>query len=161
MLCNCEKYNHLELSREAIDNRIKQTKKIKKSLEKIASQQNGYFELWKCSECNQLWQSSKAWNWSAKEYIYKVPKISVENWIEEPFIQPDELLIYSAVLEQFEARQTFVERNEKCRKENCDKNAIQFTVFCKKHHIESLQNGRGLPDFPKGRMFAPYNSPYN
>lgn len=157
MFCDCKKYQDLELYREAINKRIKQTSKIKKNLEKIASQQNDYLELWRCSVCSQLWQEGTAWNWGAKKYIYKVPEISVKNWVEEPFVKPDELLIYSAVLEQFESRQTFIEKNEQCRNENCDKNAIQYTVFCKKHHIESLQKGRGLPDFPKGRMFVPYN----
>ena len=62
MFCDCEKYGHLELYREAIDKRIKETKRIRKNLEQIGSQQNGYFILWKCSKCNQFWQSSSAWN---------------------------------------------------------------------------------------------------
>lgn len=156
MDCNCEKYEHLELFRQSVDKRIKETKKIKKNLEKLANQKDNSVFLWKCPICNQLWQNSSAWNWGAREYIFKVPEISIENWIEQPFVQPDELIIYCAMLEQFEKKNTFIERNVKCRNENCENNTIQFSVFCKKHHIESLQKAKVLPSFPEGKLFEPY-----
>lgn len=157
MSCDCEKYPNLELYREAIDKRIKETKKIKKNLELIAGNPKFHPLLWRCNACNQFWQSSGAWNWGAKEYIYKVPQIEIEKWKEKPYVKPDELLIYSAMLQQFEENNTFVERNVKCKNENCISNAIQYSVFCKIHHIESLQKAKALPNFPSGKMFEPYH----
>lgn len=156
MKCDCQTYQHLELYREAIDKRIRKSKKIKKTLEMIANKQNENSLLWQCPICNQLWQSGYAWNWGAKEYFYKIPDISVEDWLEEPFVKPDELLIYSAVLSQFEGNSAFVESDAKCKKDECNQKAIQYSVFCKKHHIESLQNAKAIPKFPKGRIFDPY-----
>ncbi|HRH45388.1 MAG TPA: hypothetical protein PKY82_27360 [Pyrinomonadaceae bacterium] len=155
MECDCEKYSHLELYRAAVDKRIKETKKIKKTLEKVSSQQNDWYNLWKCPVCNQLWQSSGAWNWGAREYIYKVPEISIENWLEEPFVKPDEMLIYSAFIHDFLEKGTFTERAQFCKREHCSSRAIQYSVLCKIHHIEYL-----FPNSPKGRMFEPYHFRY-
>ncbi len=157
MSCDCEKYQHLELYRESIDKRIKQTKKIKRNLDLIAGDPKYHPLLWKCSVCKQFWQSAGAWNWGAKEYIYKIPEILIEDWLKESFVKPDELLIYFAMLENFEDKNAFFEREIKCRDENCNNNAIKYSVFCKQHHIESLQNSGVLPSFPKGRIFEPYS----
>ncbi len=155
MTCSCEPYEHLEPSRHSIYKRIQVTKKLHGTLEMIAEKKDENNFLFKCSICNQFWQESLAWNWNQKKYLFKVPEISVENWLQELFVEPDKILIYLASLESYEEKQTFVERNETCRNETCDGNAIQYSVFCKKHHIESLQKNRVLPDFPKGRVFEP------
>ena len=51
--------------------------------------------------------------------------------MEEPFVKPDELIIYSAVLEQFDSGQTFIERNVKCKKKVVIKMQSNTVYFAK------------------------------
>lgn len=155
MNCECNQYQHLELIRKAISKRIRETKSLKKKLDLLA--ENGEHKLWRCRACNQLWQSSRAWNWGAEEYLFKVPEISVDEWLNKPFIQPDEMLIHTSVMKDYMDGQTFVEKPEKCRTEGCIKRAIELSVFCLEHHVESLQNAGRLPQTPQGRLFPPYH----
>lgn len=156
MNCNCEKYEHLEICRHAIYKRIQETHTLRNKFELIAEKIDENNSLFKCPVCSQLWQESLAWNWNSKGYLFKVPEVTIENWLEQSFVEPDKLSTYRAMLEQFEEKNTFIERNVKCRNENCENNAIQFSVFCKKHHIESLQKAKVLPNFPEGKLFEPY-----
>jgi hypothetical protein len=157
MNCECSQYEHLELYRKAVSKRIKQTKTLKKQLEIIAEHSNGEYKLLKCPACGQLWQSSRAWNWGNDEYLFKVPNIQIDEWLSEPYIPPDEMLIYSAVMQDYMERNSFVETERECRAEGCVNRAVEFTVFCLEHHIESLQNAGALPKDPTGRWFAPYH----
>lgn len=43
---------------------------------------------------------SYAWNFGNGEYLFKVPKVETENWIEEQFAAPDEILIYLALIDR-------------------------------------------------------------
>lgn len=156
MKCECEKYEHLEPNRHSIYKRIQETDKLRKTLKMIAEKRDENNFLYECSICNQFWQESLAWNWNCKKYLFKVPKIDVENWLCESFVEPDKILIHTASLENYEKNQTFNQKNEKCRNEKCSSNAIQYSIFCKNRHIESLQKSRVLPAFPKGRFFEPY-----
>lgn len=151
MNCNCEKYEHLEICRDAIYKRIQEAPSLKNKLELVAEKKDENNSLFKCSICSQLWQESLAWNWNSKAYLFKVPSVRIEDWLEQSFVEPDKLVIYCAMLEQFERKNTFVERDVKCRNESCKNNAIQYSVFCKTHHIESLQKAKVLPNFPEGK----------
>ena len=153
MTCGCEKYERLEPCRHCIYERIKATKTLTKTLEVIAEKQDENSSLLKCSLCNQLWQGSISRNWGRTKYVFKVPEISVEDWLEEPYIEPEKILNYLSSRREYEKKQVFIERGEKCKKENCNKNAVQYTVFCKEHHIEFLQNTNVLAKFPKGIVF--------
>jgi hypothetical protein len=157
MNCECSKYEPLELYREAISKRIKQTKTLLKKLETIAGQGDGEHKLLKCSVCGQSWQSSRAWNWGNDEYLFQVPTIQIDEWLSEPYMQPDEMLIYSAVMQTYMEKNNFVETERECRAEGCVKRAVELTVFCLEHHIESLQDAGALSKDPKGRWFPPYD----
>lgn len=157
MKCECNKYEPLELHREAISERIKQTKTLKKQLDIIAERSDGEHRLLKCSACHQLWQSSRAWNWGNDEYLFQVPGIQVDEWLSEPYKQPDEMLIYSAVMQRYMERNTFVETERGCRADGCPERAVELTVFCMWHHIESLQQAGALSKEPEGRWFPPYH----
>jgi len=156
MNCECSKYEPLELYRKAISKRIRQTKTLKRKLETIAEHGEGEHRLLKCSSCGQFWQSSHAWNWGNNEYLFQVPLIQIDEWLTEPYMQPDELLIYSAVMQRYMDNNTFVETERKCRVEACVDRAVELTVFCREHHITSLQNAGALSKEPKGRLFPPY-----
>jgi hypothetical protein len=156
MSCDCTKFGHLELYREEITERIKQSIFLKRSLEIIAKREDDASKLLKCPACEQFWQSSWAWNWGDKEYLFKVPEIEIVSWVAEPYVQPDELLIYSASMANYLKKSKFVERDMKCLSDGCSDPAVLYSVFCKKHHIASLQNAGALPKMPTGRWFAPY-----
>jgi hypothetical protein len=150
MNCECVLYGAVELDRDSINKRIKESKKFAKQLQLLASSDEGYgSKLLKCAECGQLWQQSSAWNFGAKEYVFKVPACSVDEWTSEPFAQPDELMICSVTNEQL-LSQTFEERDCLCRHENCDRHAIRWNIFCKEHYLSPLIQ------VPKGRLFPPY-----
>ena len=70
-----------------------------------------------CESCNQIWQASRAWNWGNDLYFFKVPNTTVENWLKQPFVQPDELLIYTAVITEF-LNQQFVLGDKPCAAKN-------------------------------------------
>ena len=153
MTCVCEKYERLEACRHCIYERIQASKILTKELELIAEKKAENNSLFKCSVCHQLWQESVSRNWGSTKYLFKVPEISVVNWLNESFIEPESILNYLSSRREYEKNQAFIERAENCRKENCDKNAVQYTVFCKEHQIEFLQNIGVLAEFPKGRIF--------
>ena len=155
MTCKCPTYSDLEFDRKSIDKRIAATKDIKRPLQLIAKSPSGN-ALFKCEGCQQLWQSSYAWNWGDKEYLFKVPNIVIADWMEECFAQPDQLLIHSGMMHDYNAKNTFVVSDIRCKKEDCVNNALVNNVLCKEHFIQSLQQFGMLPKPPKGRMFSPY-----
>jgi hypothetical protein len=155
MSCECKAYEDLEFRRAAITERVKHSKRLKKELEVIAKHPAGEHKLLKCQACGQYWQSSRAWNWENDEYLFKVPEIAVDEWLKEPFIQPDELLIYDAVMRDY-LEKAPAKSSRPCHVEGCDRNALKVSTFCLWHHIESLQKSGGLPKEPIGRWFPPY-----
>jgi hypothetical protein len=82
--------------------------------------------------------------------------ILIDEWLTEPHMQPDEMLIYSAVMQRYMDNNTFVETERECRAEGCENRAVELTVFCRDHHIRSLQNAGALSKDPKGKWFPPY-----
>ena len=156
--CECEGYEHLELLRKCIDRRIKETKKLRKQFEILAEHENRLDKLLRCEACGQYWQSSRAWNFGNKEYQFKVPEIEIAEWLSEPYVRPDQMLIHSAIMQDYFERNTFAETDNECRAEGCNLRAIKLSVFCTVHHIEALQRAGALPRDPKGRGFLPYHS---
>jgi len=156
MSCSCNDYDHLELIRKDISKRIRETRKLKKSLEEIAKDSSGEHKLFICPKCSQHWQMSRAWNWANEPYLFKVPQITIDDWLQELYIQPDSMLIFDAVITRF-LDQDFVDSTRTCKTENCDKKAIKVSAFCLSHHIAMLQEAKMLPKIPEGRMFKPYD----
>ncbi|HOI54379.1 MAG TPA: hypothetical protein PLP01_03950 [Phycisphaerae bacterium] len=154
--CPCHQYGALELQREAITRRAGEYKKIATRLVVLGKHPDGEHVLMKCPVCNQCWQRSSAWNWGAKPYLFGVPAIELSDWLELPFVDPDEVLIFAASIDRFLTIQKFVASTNSCRKEGCSKHAIKGSVFCLKHHVESLQRIHTLPQTPSGRWWGPY-----
>lgn len=151
IICECSKFEPIELCRESIDKRIKKSKRLKESLVSIVGYREAYriAELLRCPVCSQLWQKSSAWNFGAKEYLFKVPEISIEDWISDPYMQPDEMMICAATNAEL-LSQSFEERDVLCREENCKNFAIRYHILCKKHYLKSRLR------MPAGRLFPPY-----
>lgn len=156
MPCDCAEYPPIELDRKSINRRIKQSKAIRKRLTQIAENTSLRLYLFRCPECGQYWQSGHEWNFAAQEYLFHVPPIEIADWQSEPYKQPAAMMIYSARMSDFCARTPFEPSDSPCRAEGCPEKAIRFSVFCRDHHIESLQRRQQLPKAPVGRMFPPY-----
>lgn len=153
--CNCDKFSDLELSRNFISKRIKQSNKIEKTLDFLSKSEKGH-HLYKCNFCNQLWQLSIAWNWDGKDYLFKIPQTEINKWNETPFVSPADMIIYSAIMDSYFEKHKLVESENICKRDSCKNKAILEDVLCKYHFIESLQKIGTLPKFPEGKIFKPY-----
>ena len=155
-MCTCSEYNHIEFKRTAVSKRIKESRLLKKSLLLAAKHPDAEHKLYACKDCGQLWQGSRAWNWGNDEYLFRVPKIEVSSWLEEIYVQPDELLIFTAVMSQMLGQNTFAADEQSCRVLGCARNSIQGLATCLPHHVLALQNAGQLSRDPTGRWFEPY-----
>ena len=155
--CNCKDYPDLEFKRSDISKRIKVTPTLKKSLSLVAKlpDNTDLHKLYICESCGQQWQLSRAWNWVNEPYLFRVPSVSAEEWLTLPYVQPDEMLIFIAVLEGMTPLLRQLQELQ-CRMEPCRNKAIVGSVFCPQHHIESLQAVPSFPAYPRGRWFPPY-----
>ena len=154
--CNCKSYRPLELARDQISRRIKESKEILKTLESQAKANDGTV-LYRCKFCGQFWQESIAWNWGGKNYLFKVPETSTSDWLDEQFISPAEMLIYSALMADYFNMNKFIESKTRCQNEKCDRMAVERNVLCQHHFIESLKRVGLLPKEPRGKIFEPYS----
>ena len=153
--CECENYNHLQFTRDEISQRIKENKKILRTLNSLTQADNGH-RLFKCKNCNQYWQQSCAWNWDGKSYLFKVPEIEIKEWEKEQYVSPADLLIFSGVMEDYFEKNKFKESDTKCKVLECNNNSIVNGVLCKTHFVENLQKLNILPKMPDGKLFEPY-----
>jgi hypothetical protein len=156
MPCDCTHYQSIELDRQSITRRIKESSAIRKRLTQVAENTDLRLYLFRCPECGQFWQSGHEWNFADREYLFRVPSIEVADWQHEPYQQPAAMMIYSAVMRNFFARAKFETGDSPCRAEGCTERALRLSVFCCDHHIQSLQQRGQLPKKPVGRLFPPY-----
>ena len=124
-------------------------------LDRIAESNNTNI-LYRCTKCGQYWQQSSAWNWGGKTYLFKIPETNIEDWQKEQFKSPADMLIYSALMNDYFKKNEFIDTDIKCSIQECNNNSVQRSVLCKKHFIENLQKVRILPKEPLGKMFGPY-----
>ena len=155
MSCDCANYTPIELDRQSITRRIKQSPAIRKRLVQIAEHPDLRLYLFRCPDCGQLWQSGHEWNFADQEYLFQVPPIEIADWQREPYQQPAAMMIYSAVIRDFCARANFEPTDSQCSADGCTERAIRFSVLCQRHHIESIQQRGRLPKKPVGRLFPP------
>ena len=154
--CSCGAFRDLELVRKDISKRIKESRQLRTVLDLVCSHSDAEQKLYQCKVCGTLWQGSRAWNWGNDEYLFTVPPITLADWQQEVFVQPDELLIFVAVIGEFWDKNRFDLTEEYCRTEGCQNNSIVNSVLCPRHHMESLQHAHMLPATPTGRWFPPY-----
>src|SRR5687768_4913901 len=94
--CECDRFPDIELAREAITKRARTTGAIRKRLQLVSEHPDREHKFYRCSQCNASWQLANAWNWGAKDYIFRVPSVEVGAWLQERFVDPDDLLIFIA-----------------------------------------------------------------
>jgi hypothetical protein len=154
--CDCSAYGHLGLDRKSISVRIPKSKQILRTLDHVADHEDREHRLFRCSHCGQFWQSARAWNWGNDPYVFQVPNLSTDEWCAEPFVDPDALMVFDAVMRGYFARTEFTPGEQTCRDSQCNKAAAKGLAHCKDHHVRMLQNAGSLPKCPSGRMFHPY-----
>ena len=81
----------------------------------------------------------------SKNYLFKVPDIETNDWIDNPYISPADMTIYSASMAEYFRKNKFTESDNACKIENCNKKSLSSNVLCKEHFIESLQKAGLLP----------------
>ncbi|MBO2011535.1 hypothetical protein J4E00_20890 [Siccationidurans soli] len=89
--------------------------------------------------------------------MFQVPEISREEWLAAAYIQPAACLTYSAMMEDYLAKNTFEPGDKSCKVAGCQQATIRFSGVCKAHHIEQLQHFGILSKPPPGRLFTPYD----
>ena len=155
-MCSCSEFGDLTFDRSEITKRIKASHVLRKSLSLLATHDDSEHELLQCGTCGQNWQSSRAWNWGNERYLFKVPAVPVEQWLAQEFVQPDELLIFSASLGDLSRSVGLSETESICTTGGCGRRAIAGSVKCFPHHIASLQRAGMFPETPEGHWFQPY-----
>lgn len=151
--CNCSKYYDVENSKD-LEERIKKTTRIISNLKLIEKLENLQVSLYECRICGQLWQESLSWMHGNSKYIFEVPKIETKHWKESPFIEPHKIFLFTGSLIMYFDRGKFEEKEEKCKKDDCENHAIKLSVFCILHQMENI--GISL-DPPTGyKWFHPY-----
>lgn len=145
MNCDCSQFQPLELDRQRITRRIKQSPALRKRLAQIAEHPDLRLYLFRCHDCGQFWQSGHGWNFANKEYLFQVPSIETADWLNEPFQQPAAMMIYSAQMQDFWEKADLAPTDSQCRADGCTERAIRFVALCRRHHIESMQHMVGYP----------------
>jgi hypothetical protein len=156
MPCNCASFVDLELDRKQVSARIRASRALKKELTVLFGERGSEHSLYRCPECGQHWQGSRAWVSGNEFYLFKVPPIAVDEWREQAYVQPDALLDYAAAMHLFLSRAKFEQTSRPCSAEGCTRMAASGVGQCLQHHIESLREVHALPEFPTGRWFPPY-----
>ena len=134
------KYPHIQFKRNEVSKRIKETKNLLKSFKLIAEHPDQEHKLFLDESTNEYWQLAYAWNWGAKPYGFIVPLIRVEEWQKERYVDPDELLIYVASMQNYLAIPT------------------NRQIKNLPDHVKQLQKMGNLPKDPEGRWFGPYKA---
>lgn len=143
--CTCNKYGDI-LDYDLLKKRFKVTKNILTNLTLIAEHPEKEHYLYECVKCGQLWQRSLSWMDGNKPYVFKVPKIEIEIWKCNPFVQPDDLFVRTGVIRHYLDRATFEEKNSLCRHSDCSHHAIKFSVFCIVHQMQNIGIKATFPD---------------
>ena len=155
-MCTCATYADIEFLRSAVRERVKASRALKKSFTLVAKHSSGEHKLYSCPDCGQLWQGSRAWNWGDDEYLFCIPTVSIEAWLQEVFVQPDELMIYVATMRSVLDEGRFVAGKAACEAHGCERVAVEGLATCLPHHVQALQHAGQLAKEPSGRWFGPY-----
>lgn len=150
-ICACSSYEDLN-GLPAVRNRGHNTGKIIKSLEFIVKHDDNEHQLYKCSHCEQHWQS--CWWQGNKPYIYKVPDIGVTDWLEKPFINLCTIFGRIEKIQEYLKGPKFEEQTALCRFPGCEEHSIRLSVLCLFHHMENIGIKITMPD--DYRWFGPY-----
>lgn len=151
--CSCGSFGDLLTSND-LPKRERKTAKIVRSLALLATHPLGEHELYTCAKCGHYWQRSLEWVSGNRPYIFKVVPIDLAEWMEKPFVQPDELFVRVGVFEQYWRNNVFDEKEALCRKDGCGNHAIRLSVFCVLHHMDSIGLKTQFPD--NLTWFGPY-----
>ena len=157
MPCRCSEFVDLELEREQIKQRSRQSKTLLAELSLVVTHEDVEHVLYRCDSCGCLWQRALAWNWANIEYLFKIPAITSDEWLVLPFVDPDSVLIWVAMMERFLTQGTFEPSGNPCRRDGCERPGIRLSVNCLVHHIESVQRLGNLPATPDGRWLPCYS----
>jgi len=88
-------YEPLAVRKHDVAARIRETPEIRASLDLIATKASHVARLYRCRDCEQLWQGAKNACFGRDEYVFQVPEISREAWLSEPYADPGALVVFA------------------------------------------------------------------
>jgi hypothetical protein len=151
-----KKFADIGLDNAGVYGRTQSSKGHFEKLLPVAAHPGGEHRLLRCPHCGQLWQASHARHWGDAPYLFKVPAADRSGWMAGPYLPPDELVDYNRAILSYTAGTTFVGTAAACKRPQCGRQAVELSVFCKRHHIEMMQRSGALASPPAGRLFEPY-----
>jgi hypothetical protein len=154
MTCDCSTYQDLNPNRESFRERVKASKQLRKFLVLKAKDTATGRKLLVCNACGQLWQEGSASNLAPDAYLFKVPKVDEQSWLEAAYAEPDKVFMHNFVINEFVKQSHQAETTQPCKEAGCTKRALKLSVFCLTHHVQSLQRANRLPSPPAGRLFG-------
>ncbi|MGH9824251.1 MAG: hypothetical protein ACREDR_13480, partial [Blastocatellia bacterium] len=85
----------MELNNSSIYGATQASPSLIPALIELDIQSTGEHRLMRCPSCSQFWQLSRARLWRNVPYLFKVPEPDRAVWIQEPYMQPDEMVEYN------------------------------------------------------------------
>jgi hypothetical protein len=151
--CRCKNFEDID-GPAALNKRMRETKRILGDLKFIGEHSGKEHRLYQCTACGQMWQRSLSWMEGNKPYAFKVPSIDIGQWLQKPFVQPDELFSRIGHVQLYLDRATFEEQAATCKFPDCGERSIKFSVFCAFHHMQNIGIKSNVTD--EYRWFHPY-----
>jgi hypothetical protein len=148
--CACALYREELRALEDVGERYTHTPEIKRTLDLLA--RGNWTTLYRCRGCGQYWQSAYfhgAYHGGGFETLFQVPSIDPDAWLKNPFPDQVSLAEMRFDLEYFVRNLPDEIGPEECRADDCHRFRMNASVFCKQHHVESLQRIGALPRLPQ------------
>lgn len=138
--CTCDAYGtRSELEQKWLAGQLEAT------LTRVASHEELRVTLCTCPACGRVWQ-----NRMDGDLFFEVPRISAEDWRQEPYADIVEWRRYQTALAAEVA--AAIPRDVPCKSAGCDRSAVVHSVFCLEHHRQTYGGRR--PERPAGRALA-------
>lgn len=157
--CICNEYGDLPLEMTAIEQREKAYSRMRPKLrqlsQKVIERWYEHYRLYKCDVCGQYWQSSISPGIEEGWYLFKVPKISVKAWKEQPYVAPGFIVQFLEQQKEYLSKK-FETQEKTCNEVGCDARAMTGALKCQYHQFVQLSRHGTMRESPSGRWFSPY-----
>ena len=145
--CSCARHRSTPLTFDALEELEFHGGAIRQSLERLAVHEPLNVALYRCCVCGMLWQGRALAGRGLFE-LQPVPPSDVAQWLEMPFQDLREVMIYRKARADLLSR--LAPGTSRCRAAGCMRTAVRFGVECVEHTVE-YEESRGALKVPRGR----------
>lgn len=157
--CICHEFGDLPLEMRTIEEREKAYSQMRPHLrqlsQKLIERWHEHYRLYKCDICGQYWQSSMSPSIREGWYLFKVPKITIKSWKEQPYVAPHSIVQYLDQQAEYLSRK-FDIQEKPCNEVDCQIPAMKGSLKCQYHQFVQLSKHGTMREAPSGRWFPPY-----